>query len=201
MMVPRKIDQNMYRNLFDFTVISTIDGSRTQGKFGSASKRRLEETSGDQASQLTFKPVVTEHSTKRIRIKIEFDNPTKLSVSGIANINMRVKEVSVFKSRRSMQSLSNYSFKNGIPDLVGPVPPIIVDQKLADSIKDHADTATAILNIFNSGNFLLMLILGGSMQEIWGMIRAVQMIVLSVLVDVTFPINLFIFLQVCIAFA
>jgi hypothetical protein len=100
-----------------------------------------------------------------------------------------------------MQSLSNYSFKDGIPDLIGPVPPIIADQKLADSIKDHADTATAILNIFNSGNFLLMLILGGSMQEIWGMIRAVQMIVLSVLVDVTFPINLFIFLQVCIAFA
>ena len=39
------------------------------------------------------------------------------------------------------------------------------------------------------------------MQEIWGMIRAVQMIVLSVLVNITFPINLFIFLEVCIAFA
>jgi hypothetical protein len=46
-----------------------------------------------------------------------------------------------------------------------------------------------------------MLILGGSMQEIWGMIRAVQMIVLSVLVDITFPINLFIFMEVVVAFA
>jgi hypothetical protein len=46
-----------------------------------------------------------------------------------------------------------------------------------------------------------MLILGGSMQELWGMIRAIQMIVLSALVNITLPINLFIFLEICMTFA
>jgi hypothetical protein len=62
----------------------------------------LGETSDDQASQFSFKPVVTEHTSKRIKIKINFDYPSKFSVSGIAKINLHVKEVTVFKSRRSM---------------------------------------------------------------------------------------------------
>ena len=55
--------------------------------------------------------------------------------------------------------------------------------------------------MFNSGNFFLMLIIGGSMQQLWGMIRSLQMIALSALVNVGYPINLFIFLQICILFA
>ena len=46
-----------------------------------------------------------------------------------------------------------------------------------------------------------MLILGGSMQQLWGMIRAVQMMSLSALVNVKIPVNLFIFLGICIGFS
>jgi hypothetical protein len=55
--------------------------------------------------------------------------------------------------------------------------------------------------MFNSGNFFLMLVIGGSMQELWGMIRAVQMIVLSALVNIKIPIQLFIYLEICVLFA
>jgi hypothetical protein len=46
-----------------------------------------------------------------------------------------------------------------------------------------------------------MLILGGSMQQLWGMIRAVQMMALSALVNINLPVNLFIFLAICINFS
>ena len=58
-----------------------------------------------------------------------------------------------------------------------------------------------MLAMFNSGNFFLMVILGGSMQSLWGMIRAVQIISNSGLVNINIPINMFIFLKICIIFA
>ena len=39
------------------------------------------------------------------------------------------------------------------------------------------------------------------MQQLWGMIRAVQMMALSALVNIKIPVNLFIFLGVCISFS
>ena len=42
MMVPAKISQKMYGKVFEFTVISTLDGSEVKGEFGSTKKRRLE---------------------------------------------------------------------------------------------------------------------------------------------------------------
>jgi hypothetical protein len=46
-----------------------------------------------------------------------------------------------------------------------------------------------------------MLVFGGAMQELWGMIRAVQMMALSALVNIKIPVNLFIFLGICINFS
>ena len=97
--------------------------------------------------------------------------------------------------------MSTDSFKGGVPKIGGALPPIIADKKQATNIEDNAAHASKVMDMFNSGNFLLMLILGGSMQELWGMIRAVQMMVLSALVNINIPINLFIYLQVCILFA
>ena len=44
-----------------------------------------------------------------------------------AGIKMRIKEVSIFKTRETMEALSKKSFLNGVPELSGAVPPIITD--------------------------------------------------------------------------
>ena len=156
---------------------------------------------GFKANKFAFTPVVTEHSPSGIKIAINFDQPEALSVSGEAGVMMDIKEVSIFKTQATMKSMSTDSFKGGLPKIGGALPPIIADKKEATEIEDKADRAAEVMDMFNSGNFLLMLILGGSMQELWGMIRAVQMMALSALVNIKIPINMFIYLQVCILFA
>ena len=51
------------------------------------------------------------------------------------------------------------------------------------------------------GNFVVALILGSSLGLIWGMIRALQMISLSAIIEVRIPNQMFLFLQGCILFA
>jgi hypothetical protein len=46
-----------------------------------------------------------------------------------------------------------------------------------------------------------MVILGGSMQQLYGMIRAIQLISLPAVIDIKMPVNMFIFMQICIMFA
>jgi len=62
-----------------------------------------------------------------------------------------------------MKSLSKNSFEGSDPNIDGALPPIIADKAEADSIKDNSAQATQVLDMFNSGNFFLMLVLGGSM--------------------------------------
>jgi hypothetical protein len=51
---------------------------------------------------------------------------------------MDVKEVSIFKTKATMKSLSKDSFKGGDPKIDGALPPIISDKEEADEIKDKA---------------------------------------------------------------
>jgi len=76
---------------------------------------------------------------------------------------MSIKEVSIFKTKADMISMSKDSFKDGLPELGGAVPPIITDKETAIAVTENAENATEALDAFNSGNFFLMLILGGSM--------------------------------------
>jgi hypothetical protein len=63
-----------------------------------------------------------------------------------------------------MTSLKLSSFKNGNANIREAVPPIIFNKAQADSIKNNAQNASDMLAVFQSGNFFMMLILGGSMQ-------------------------------------
>ena len=47
---------------------------------------------------------------------------------------MSIKEVSIFKTKEDMTSLSKDSFKDGIPELGGGIPPIITDKETAASV-------------------------------------------------------------------
>lgn len=53
----------------------------------------------------------------------------------------------------------------------------------------------------STSNFFIGLLIGHSMQALWGMIRTLQLIVLSNLVNVPFPSHAAVFFEGCIVFA
>ena len=60
---------------------------------------------------------------------------------------------------------------------------------------------TKFTNYLSTGNFVVSLVLGGSMQHLYGMIRAMQMILLSALTNVAYPGPTLIFFKGAILFA
>jgi len=58
-----------------------------------------------------------------------------------------------------------------------------------------------ITTIVSSGNFVVSLILGGSMQYLWGMIRVMQMITILSLVSVMFPSHTMVFFEAAVLFS
>jgi len=58
-----------------------------------------------------------------------------------------------------------------------------------------------ITTFVSSGNFVVALILGGSMQYLWGMIRVMQMITILSLVFVMFPSHAMVFFEAAVLFS
>lgn len=69
---------------------------------------------------------------------IEFDDPAQLSTKGQAELHMAIKEVTLFKTKATMQSLDTNTFKGGQPELGGGVPPVVADEVEAKQIEDRA---------------------------------------------------------------
>jgi hypothetical protein len=120
---------------------------------------------------------------------------------GEGTVDLKFKELSIFKTKETMRSLTTSAFKNGEPRLNGMVPPIISDTKEAELIEINSKKSSNWLNVFNAGNFFLMLILGGTMRQLWSMVRSVQLMTFVTVVNVKIPINMFIFLRFFVYFA
>ena len=103
-----------------------------------------------------------------------------------------VLEVSIFKSAKTLKKMYKDSFDAEGAMIVKAIPPMI-DQESAKSISTSTDAGGSILNFVSSSNFLISFLLGSSMQQLWGMIRALQMIVLCQLVRVPTPSQAFVF--------
>ena len=109
-------------------------------------QRLLEESEVEgEASKLGYTPFVETHSSKEVKIGLVFDNPDVMAMGGASNLGMAIKEPSIFKSAKTMKSMSEDSFKGGKPELNGEVPPIVNDPKLAKSIDETADEGGEIV--------------------------------------------------------
>ena len=71
----------------------------------------------------------------------------------------------------------------------------------AEAIEQQADTMTKVTNIISGGNLVTSLVLGGSMQYLWGMIRAMQIITMLSLIKVNMPAYARLFFAGAIMFA
>ena len=101
-------------------------------------------------------------------------------------------DIRIFKSKDSLKSISLDSFE-GSPQISFDLPPITTDLGTVESIQGSTDVVSTVTTFLSSANFLVGIILGGSMQQLYGLIRAMQMILLSMLADVSFPAPTFIF--------
>lgn len=52
------------------------------------------------------------------------------------------------------------------------LPPIVANLVTAENLEESADIMSKLTNALTGGNLLTSLFLGGSMQYLWGMIRA-----------------------------
>jgi hypothetical protein len=128
----------LYENTFGITSISLNDGSSYKATFIKSKKTRiLEEKSEEifgEASKLEFEPKVEIHSDLEIKIGLLFEQPNLMTLGGVANIEIEVKEPSIFKSAKTLKPIDGNSFKDGKPKLAGEVPPIIIDYEEAKKI-------------------------------------------------------------------
>ena len=198
-----KLNPKLYEATFGVSVTSKQDESTFTGKFTESKKQRMlaaKELSGDQL-KMQFTPYIDVHTKNDVKIKCEFDNPEQMTISGFAETSMEIKEPSIFKSATDLKAMSKDSFPGGEPKLDGAMPPIIDDPEKAEQLKEKSDGAADYIQMMLSSNFFVGILLGGSMQYLWGMIRALQVISLSGLVRVNIPVHLHIFLSVCVVFA
>jgi len=112
-----------------------------------------------------------------------------------------VKELSLFRSASDLKPLDKSAYGEGDGTIKKVSPPMIRDAEQAEDISSTTETGGFLVNLMSSGNIFVSVILGGSMQHLWGMIRALQMIILSVLVQIQLPAHTFTFFLGCIMFA
>jgi hypothetical protein len=197
MVAPDTLDPSLYPKIFSMKVESGLDGTSVKGDFENQSKsRRLEGLDeNDAAAALTFALEVTEHTARGIKIKAVFDNPAAVSALSKDKISFQIKELSLFKSASNLKPLDKSAFGDGDGSISKVSPPMITDEKEAENIASTTDTGGSLVNVMSSGNVFVTVLLGGTMQELWGMIRAMQMIVLSILAEIQLPVHTFLFYQ------
>ena len=94
--------------------------------------------------------------------------------------------------------MENFSQEQG--RIFRKIPPII-DEGMSQNLESSTAAGGDLVTALSSGNFIISLIMGGSMQQLWGMIRAMQFIILTYLVKVPTPAHTFKFFQGCAVFA
>jgi hypothetical protein len=144
---------------------------------------------------------VEEHSDKKMRFKIYFYKSNSISRGNKKDrLQILLLEPSVFQSAETLKKMKMNDFSQDNGKVSMSVPPII-NPELAESLTTTTDAGGDMVNSMSSGNFVLSLIMGGSMQQLWGMIRAMQFIILSFLIKVPTPSHTHKFFEGCAVFA
>ena len=68
---------------------------------------------------------------------------------------------------------------------------------MSEQLNTVTDGGGIIVNMLSSGNFLVSIILGGSMQQLWGLIRSMQFLILGFLIRIPLPGHAYKFFEGC----
>ena len=112
-----------------------------------------------------------------------------------------VKEPSIIRTKKLYLPLSGNGYENKEPTVEGPVPAQVSDKKAAIKTIESTMEATKTIDTFNIGIFLLASLLSIGMATLWGSVRALQMIFITTMVKLQKPVNMTLFLTICVVFA
>ena len=105
-----------------------------------------------------------------------------------------------FKSAKSRQLAIMDGVKVSEAQIEMTIPPIIPDSDLGslESLQNAAGRMQAGVITALTTNLIIQTLINGSLDQIWGLIRAMKLIILSSLVDVPFPATAYFFFKICI---
>ena len=132
---------------------------------------------------------------------MRFKDKDDVALSLQAGYILEFIEPGLFKTEEYLLPLTDESFQNSLPYSVGSVPPIIQNVKEAKTIIESAEQSTDAFLILSSSSFLIMSLMTLAMEKLWGSIRTIKIIYLSCLTKFMMPVNLSLFLQICVTFA
>ena len=113
----------------------------------------------------------------------------------------KFKNLAALTSAESGEALEESSFEGGKPEVKMALTPIVLDEGTVESLDETTDLMSKLTTFVTGGSFFISMFLGGSMQYLYGLFRALQMITLSALVFVTFPVESIYFFQGLLLFA
>ena len=173
MLVPDSLSSTNYSQVFRVTVESSQDNSSTTGKYTGSGKKLIGDKSKE-ASNLGFSWSVIEHSSLSVQIEMQFDEPNQVSSSmdGFDRVKLDLLDPLLFLSAKDQTELDLSNLVNKQPVIVKEMPRMLANKELQQQIETSVETTGTILNVSISGNLFIMLVLGGSLQMLWGTIRA-----------------------------
>jgi hypothetical protein len=154
-----------------------------------AAKDEWELDEGEKESDsMGFDWHLVSHEPRLLQIKFDFENPEKLSTTayGDDKIACKVKNFGMFVSAETGERLDRSSLDgggDGDAQLTISVPPQILDEGTAESLTATTDSMGSGVSSLTTGNFVVSLLMKGSMQQLWGMIRAMQLMILPSLLN------------------
>ena len=191
-----KFDQRMkfptdpaaYKKLFSAKVTSASYG--TSSKSG-AGKRRLQE-----GENTGFEIVLLGTSEDEISLQLVFDDPSAISSTrdGPDTFSLEIVDLSMFQSAESDKPMDSSSF-DAKALAEAALPPIIADPQIGENILRILDVVEIVLYVVIGLIFLLAITQRGSMQSLWSLVRAMQMIFLCTIVSVPYPAESYLFFQ------
>ena len=109
-----------------------------------------------------------------MQIEMEFDEPDQVSSSmdGFDRVKLDLLDPLLFLSAKDLTELDLSNLANKQPVIVKEMPRMLANKELQQQIETSVERTGTILNVSISGNFLTMIVLGGSLQMLWGTIRA-----------------------------
>jgi len=107
-----------------------------------------EEELTEENNPYAFNVTVEKHDPFEIDLKMHFKKPNQISIGSAKDrLIMRVLEVSLFKSAKTLKSMSKDSFEEGDSMIVKSVPPImdpVAAKKLTSTVDDGGTFMNAV---------------------------------------------------------
>lgn len=123
--------------------------------------------------------------SKRIVFSLKFTNLEAISRKNhFDRLQIKIKDPELFISKNGLVRMQS-AFSNG-NSITKDIPPQISKED-AEKVDKMAKTSEYSVMAVSSGNFFLSFLVSASLQHMWGMLRAMQYMTLSMLVRVPLP--------------